>query len=155
MHNKTICELATALRDGAFSSEELTRHYLDRIHKHQQLNAFITIDEKGALAAARSADQRLAAGDAGPMTGIPVAQKDIFCTDGLRTTCGSKMLENFVPPYNATVIEKFHAAGAVTLGKTNMDEFAMGSSSETSFFGPVKNPWDNQAVPGGSSGGSA
>ncbi len=155
MHNKTISQLATALREGEVSSVELTRHFLDRIGQHADLNAFITVDEEGALAAAKAADDRLAAGNADPMTGIPVAQKDIFCTDGLRTTCGSKMLDNFIPPYNATVIEKFNAAGAVTLGKTNMDEFAMGSSNETSFFGPVKNPWDKRAVPGGSSGGSA
>ncbi len=155
MHDKTISQLATALRDGEFSSVELTRHFLDRIGQHQDLNAFVSVDEENALAAAAAADEKLASGNADPMTGIPVAQKDIFCTEGLRTTCGSKMLENFIPPYNATVIEKFIAAGAVTLGKTNMDEFAMGSSNETSYFGPVKNPWDHKAVPGGSSGGSA
>lgn len=155
MHNKTVSELAAALRNGDVSSVELSRHFLDRIDRHSDLNAFVTVDEDATLAAAKSADKRIAAGNADAMTGIPVAQKDIFCTDGLRTTCGSKMLENFIPPYNATVIEKFNAAGAVTLGKTNMDEFAMGSSNETSFFGSVKNPWDTQAVPGGSSGGSA
>ena len=156
MHDKTLTELAAGLRAGDFSSEELTRACLERIAAHDgQLNTFITVDEEQALAQAREADRRLAAGEAGPLTGIPVAQKDIFCTDGVLTTCASRMLENFVAPYSATVVEKFDAAGAVMIGKTNMDEFAMGSSNETSFYGPVRNPWNPETVPGGSSGGSA
>jgi aspartyl-tRNA(Asn)/glutamyl-tRNA(Gln) amidotransferase subunit A len=134
---------------------ELTRRYLERIDRHGELNAFINVDRERALAQARSADERIASGKAGPLTGIPLAHKDIFCTDGMPTTCGSKILANFVAPYDATVIERFNAAGAVILGKTNMDEFAMGSSTENSYFGPVRNPWDRDAVPGGSSGGSA
>ncbi len=156
MHDKTLTELAAGLRAGDFSSEELTRACLERIAAHDgQLNSFITVDEEQALAQAREADRRLAAGEAGPLTGIPVAQKDIFCTDGVLTTCASRMLENFVAPYSATVVEKFDAAGAVMIGKTNMDEFAMGSSNETSYYGPVRNPWNPDTVPGGSSGGSA
>ncbi len=156
MHDKTLTELAAGLRAGEFSSEELTRACLDRIAAHDgTLNSFITVDEEKALAQARAADARLAAGEAGPLTGIPVAQKDIFCTDGVLTTCASRMLENFVAPYSATVVEKFDAAGAVMIGKTNMDEFAMGSSNETSYYGPVRNPWNTETVPGGSSGGSA
>ena len=156
MHTKTIAQLAAGLRNGDFSSEELTRAYLDRIARHDDsLNSFITVSEEEALQQASAADQRLKAGDSAPLTGIPVAQKDIFCSDGVLTTCGSRMLENFVAPYNATVIEKFNAAGAVMLGKTNMDEFAMGSSNETSYYGPVRNPWNTDTVPGGSSGGSA
>jgi len=156
MHTKTIAQLAAGLRNGDFSSEELTRVYLDRIAQHDDsLNSFITVCEEEALQQAQAADQRLQAGDSTPLTGIPLAQKDIFCTDGVLTTCGSRMLENFVAPYNATVIEKFNAAGAVMLGKTNMDEFAMGSSNETSYYGPVRNPWNTETVPGGSSGGSA
>jgi aspartyl-tRNA(Asn)/glutamyl-tRNA(Gln) amidotransferase subunit A len=134
---------------------ELTRRYLERIERHGELNAFINVDRERALAQARSADEQIASGKAGPLTGIPLAHKDIFCTDGMPTTCGSKILANFVAPYDATVIERFNAAGAVILGKTNMDEFAMGSSTENSYFGPVRNPWDRDAVPGGSSGGSA
>jgi len=156
MHNKTLSELSTALKAGEFSSTELTRHYLDRIADlDPQINAFVTVTEQPAMAAAASADERIAAGTATPLTGIPLAQKDIFCTEGVKTSCGSKMLDNFISPYNATVIEHFNAAGAVMLGKTNMDEFAMGSSNETSFYGSVKNPWDINKVPGGSSGGSA
>ncbi|WJW75936.1 Asp-tRNA(Asn)/Glu-tRNA(Gln) amidotransferase subunit GatA [Thiohalobacter sp. IOR34] len=156
MHNKSIAELASALAAKEFSSEELTRHCLDRIAAHDgRLNSFISVTEDEALAAAREADARIAAGEAGPLTGIPYAHKDIFCTDGVRTSCGSKMLDNFIAPYDATVTAKLRAAGAVMLGKTNMDEFAMGSSNETSFYGPVKNPWDLERVPGGSSGGSA
>ena len=148
--------LSRALADKEISSVELTRLYLDRIARlNPQLNAFVTVDAERSLAQAVGADQRLAAGNGGPLTGIPLAQKDIFCAKGWRTTCGSRMLDNFVSPYDATVIAKFDAAGAVNLGKTNMDEFAMGSSNETSFFGPVKNPWDIARVPGGSSGGSA
>ncbi len=156
MHNKTIFELAQGLRDKAFSSVELTQHYLDRIQQlDSDLNSFITVTPELALAQARAADEQLAAGSATALTGVPLAQKDIFCTDGVRTSCGSKMLDNFIAPYSATVIEKFNSAGSVMLGKTNMDEFAMGSSNETSFYGAVKNPWDLDAVPGGSSGGSA
>ena len=156
MHTKTIAQLAAGLRNGDFSSEELTRACLERVAKHDNtLNSFITVSETEALQQARQADQRLKAGNGTTLTGIPVAQKDIFCTNGVLTTCGSRMLENFVAPYNATVIDKFNAAGAVMLGKTNMDEFAMGSSNETSYYGPVRNPWNTETVPGGSSGGAA
>jgi aspartyl-tRNA(Asn)/glutamyl-tRNA(Gln) amidotransferase subunit A len=155
MHNKTITELAEGLRSRQFSSRELTLAYLEKIKRHQELNAFIIVTEDRALEQADAADARLAAGEAEPLTGIPIAHKDIFCTDGIRTSCGSKMLDNFIAPYDATVVAKLHNAGAVMLGKLNMDEFAMGSSNETSFYGPVKNPWDLKAVPGGSSGGSA
>ena len=155
MINKTVAELSAALRSKQVSSTELTRVFLDRINKYKTLNAFITVDPERSLAQARAADARLAQGRGAPLTGVPVAQKDIFCADGWRTTCGSKILSNFVAPYSATTIEKFDAAGAVLLGKTNMDEFAMGSSNETSYYGVVRNPWDTNAVPGGSSGGSA
>ncbi len=155
MFDKTVAELSAALKAKKVSSVELTQGFLDRISKYKELNAFISLDPARSLAQARAADERLARGQAAALTGIPIAQKDIFCADGWLTTCGSKMLSNFVAPYDATVIERFNAAGAVCLGKTNMDEFAMGSSNETSFYGPVKNPWDTQAVPGGSSGGSA
>src|SRR5581483_4008050 len=134
---------------------ELTQAFLDRISRYKALNAFITVDANRSLAQARAADARLAKGEAGPLTGVPIAQKDIFCADGWRTTCGSKILSNFIAPYDATTIEKFNAAGAVVLGKTNMDEFAMGSSNETSYYGAVRNPWNTDRVPGGSSGGSA
>ncbi len=155
MHNKTIAELAKGLRSGEFSSVELTSAFLNRIKQHSTLNAYITVTEDLALQEAKAADARLAKGDAELLTGIPVAQKDIFCTEGVKTTCGSKMLDNFIAPYNATVVEKFNNAGAVMLGKLNMDEFAMGSSNETSYYGAVKNPWDINTVPGGSSGGTA
>ncbi len=155
MFHKTVAELSVALAAKRVSSQELTQAYLDRISRYKALNAFITVDPDRALAQAKAADARRQAGQAGPLTGIPLAQKDIFCADGWLTTCGSKMLANFTAPYDATVVAKFNAAGAVTLGKTNMDEFAMGSSNETSYFGPVQNPWDIRAVPGGSSGGSA
>jgi aspartyl-tRNA(Asn)/glutamyl-tRNA(Gln) amidotransferase subunit A len=155
MHNKTIAELARGLRSGEFSSVELTRIFLDRITQHQYLNAFITLTPDQALAQAEAADKRLAEGSSGLLTGVPIAQKDIFCTDGIKTSCGSKMLDNFIAPYDATVVTKFNEAGAVMLGKLNMDEFAMGSSNETSYYGPVLNPWDPKTVPGGSSGGSA
>jgi aspartyl-tRNA(Asn)/glutamyl-tRNA(Gln) amidotransferase subunit A len=155
MHNKTIAELARGLRSGEFSSVELTRIFLDRITQHQYLNAFITVTPDQALAQAEAADKRLAEGSSGLLTGVPIAQKDIFCTDGIKTSCGSKMLDNFIAPYDATVVTKFNEAGAVMLGKLNMDEFAMGSSNETSYYGPVLNPWDPKTVPGGSSGGSA
>jgi aspartyl-tRNA(Asn)/glutamyl-tRNA(Gln) amidotransferase subunit A len=155
MIHKTVAELSAALRQKAISSVELAQAFLDRINRYKDLNAFITVDAEKTLAQAKAADARLAAGKAGPLTGIPLAQKDIFCTDGWLTTCGSKILSNFVAPYDATTVGKFNAAGAVCLGKTNMDEFAMGSSNETSFYGSVKNPWDTSTVPGGSSGGSA
>jgi len=156
MLNATLGELSAALASRKVSSVELTRLFLDRIRRlNGELNAFITVDEDRSLADARAADERRARGDAGPLTGIPLAHKDIFCTKGMRTTCGSRMLESFVSPYDAHVIERFDAAGAVRLGKCNMDEFAMGSSNETSYFGPVRNPWDQRLVPGGSSGGSA
>ncbi len=156
MHNKTIAELSRGLRDGAFSSEELTLYLLQRIERlGSDLNAFISLTPTLALDAARRADKRIATGEAGPFTGIPIAQKDIFCTDGVKTSCGSRMLDNFIAPYDATVVERLAQAGGVMIGKTNMDEFAMGSSNETSFYGPVRNPWDSERVPGGSSGGSA
>jgi aspartyl-tRNA(Asn)/glutamyl-tRNA(Gln) amidotransferase subunit A len=156
MHNKTIAALSAGLRTGEYSSEELTRTYLARIEKlDSKLNSFITVTPDRALEAARAADARIKAGEAGPLAGIPLAHKDIFCTQGIRTSCGSKMLDNFVAPYESTVTARLKAAGVVTLGKTNMDEFAMGSSNETSHYGPVRNPWDLNAVPGGSSGGSA
>jgi aspartyl-tRNA(Asn)/glutamyl-tRNA(Gln) amidotransferase subunit A len=156
MHNQTLTQLSAALHKREISSVELTRHFLQRIERFDRdLNSFITVTPERALAQAAAADERLAKGDATPLTGIPLAQKDIFCTLGVRTSCGSKMLDNFIAPYNATVVETLDQAGMVMLGKTNMDEFAMGSSNETSFYGPVKNPWDTRAVPGGSSGGSA
>ncbi len=156
MIEKTAAELASALNNGAISSVELTQVYLDRISAHnEQLNAFITVCEESALKQAQAADEKRANGDNSPLLGVPMAHKDIFCTEGVTTSCGSRMLSNFTAPYNATVVENFNAAGAVMLGKTNMDEFAMGSSNETSFFGPVRNPWDLERVPGGSSGGSA
>jgi aspartyl-tRNA(Asn)/glutamyl-tRNA(Gln) amidotransferase subunit A len=155
MHTKTVAELAAALKSRQVSSAELTRLYLDRISRYKALNAFITVDPERSLAQAQRADARLAQGQGGPLTGVPVAQKDIFCADGWLTTCGSRILSNFVAPYDATTIAKFNTAGAVCLGKTNMDEFAMGSSNETSFYGAVRNPWNTETVPGGSSGGSA
>ncbi|MDH4191053.1 MAG: Asp-tRNA(Asn)/Glu-tRNA(Gln) amidotransferase subunit GatA [Betaproteobacteria bacterium] len=156
MLNATLSELSAALSAGRISSLELTGAFLARIASlNGELNAFVTIDPERALLAARQADARRARGEAQPLTGIPLAHKDIFCTRDLRTTCGSKMLADYVSPYDAHVVERFAAAGIVLLGKCNMDEFAMGSSNETSFFGPVKNPWDKRLVPGGSSGGSA
>lgn len=156
LHTQTIAELAAGLAARRFSSVELTREFLARIDRFgAPLNAFISLVPDAALAAARAADAALAAGRAGPLTGIPLVHKDIFCTEGVRTTCGSRMLDNFVAPYDATVVAKLKAAGTVMLAKTNMDEFAMGSSNETSYFGPVRNPWNPSLVPGGSSGGSA
>jgi len=158
--NSTLSALGAALAAKQVSSVELTKLFLARVGAlNRKLNAFITVDEEHSLAQARVADERRAgkgtAAAAGPLTGIPIAHKDIFCTSGLRTTCGSRMLAGFTSPYDAHVIERFDAAGAIQLGKTNMDEFAMGSSNETSHFGPVLNPWDVARVPGGSSGGSA
>jgi aspartyl-tRNA(Asn)/glutamyl-tRNA(Gln) amidotransferase subunit A len=156
MLNSSLTQLGAALRTGKISSVELTQLYLDRIAAlNPSLNAYITTNSETSLTQARQADLLLASGKAQALTGIPIAQKDIFCAKGWRTTCGSKMLENFIAPYDAYVIEQFNKAGAVNLGKTNMDEFAMGSSNETSYFGAVKNPWDRNAVPGGSSGGAA
>lgn len=156
MHHKTLRDMADDLAQGRYTSVELTQHFLDRIRAHDKtLNSFITVTDTLALEQAHAADAARKAGTAGPLTGIPIAQKDIFCTKGVKTSCGSKMLDNFIAPYDATVIEKFQAAGAVMLGKTNMDEFAMGSSNENSFYGPVRNPWNTDCVPGGSSGGSA
>ena len=157
MIDASLRQLSQALAAKQVSSVELTQLFLDRIARlNPALNAFVTVDAEKSLNSARAADARIAAGTAGPLTGIPIAQKDIFCAEGWRTTCGSKMLANFISPYDATVIRKMHGeAGMVSLGKTNMDEFAMGSSNETSFFGPVRNPWDAERVPGGSSGGSA
>lgn len=156
MHHKTIAELSKELAEKKISSVELTQHYLARIRQlDEKLNSFVTITEEQALASAKAADKLRAEGKAGPLTGIPIAQKDIFCTDGIKTSCGSKMLDNFIAPYDATVVRKLKEAGTVMLGKTNMDEFAMGSSNETSFYGNVKNPWNHDCVPGGSSGGSA
>jgi len=156
MYNKTIAELIAGLQAGDFSSVELTQSYLERINAlDEQLNSFITVTPELALEQAKQADAQRAAGNAGILNGIPLAQKDIFCTKGVKTSCGSRMLDPFISPYNATTIEKFNQSGAVMLGKTNMDEFAMGSSNETSWYGPVKNPWSLSTVPGGSSGGSA
>ncbi|MYL25487.1 MULTISPECIES: Asp-tRNA(Asn)/Glu-tRNA(Gln) amidotransferase subunit GatA [Halomonadaceae] len=156
MHTSTLSELARALEAGETTSEALTRETLERIRAHDgRYNSFITVAEERALEQARAADQARTEGRAGPLTGIPFAHKDIFCTEDLLTTCGSRMLENFAPPYNSTVAQKLDDAGAVCVGKANMDEFAMGSSNETSYFGPVTNPWGDGLVPGGSSGGSA
>ncbi|MFN0314282.1 MAG: Asp-tRNA(Asn)/Glu-tRNA(Gln) amidotransferase subunit GatA [Burkholderiales bacterium] len=155
MLNEGIAALAVALRQRKISSAELAQGFLQRAQRHEDLNAFISLDPERTLAEARAADERRARGEDHPLLGIPLAHKDLFCTQGWLTTCGSRMLANFRAPYDAHVIERFKAAGAVILGKTNMDEFAMGSSNENSYYGPAKNPWDRLAVPGGSSGGSA
>ncbi|MCR4301659.1 MAG: Asp-tRNA(Asn)/Glu-tRNA(Gln) amidotransferase subunit GatA, partial [Sulfuricaulis sp.] len=155
MFDKTVAELSRALGRKEVSSVELTQVFLERISRYKNLNAFITVDPERSLAQAKAADARIARGEGGALTGIPIAQKDIFCADDWLTTCGSKILSNFTAPYDATVIDRFNRAGAVCLGKTNMDEFAMGSSNETSYYGVVKNPWNPEMVPGGSSGGSA
>ena len=152
----SVADLSRRLAAGEVSSAELTRDLLDRIERiNPRLNALISVTADSALQQAAEADSRRAAGNAGPLTGIPLVHKDIFCTDGVRTSCASKMLDNFIPPYDATVVKRLRDAGTVCLGKTNLDEFAMGSSNETSYYGPVTNPWDDQRVPGGSSGGSA
>lgn len=156
MVHKTIAALSLELSEKKISSVELTQQFLDRIEKFDKnLNSFITVTKEQALEAAKAADALRAKGEAGPLTGIPIAQKDIFCTLGVKTSCGSKMLDPYISPYDATVVKRLKDAGTVILGKTNMDEFAMGSSNETSYYGPVKNPWDVNTVPGGSSGGSA
>ncbi|HHH49135.1 MAG TPA: Asp-tRNA(Asn)/Glu-tRNA(Gln) amidotransferase subunit GatA [Gammaproteobacteria bacterium] len=156
MHTKTLAELSRGLAAGEYTSVDLTRHFLQRIEAlGGELNCLITVTADQALAQAREADERRARGEAGPLTGIPLVHKDIFCTDGVKTSCGSKMLDNFIAPYDATVVRKLKEAGMPMLGKANMDEFAMGSSNETSFYGAVKNPWNTDTVPGGSSGGSA
>ncbi len=155
LHTLTLAELASGMQRGEFTSREATGAMLARIKQHESLNAFITVTEDEALCAADRADQARAGGNAGPLCGLPIVHKDLFCTSGVRTTCGSRILDNFISPYSATVVERMAGAGAVMLGKTNMDEFAMGSSNETSYFGPVKNPWDLSRSPGGSSGGSA
>ena len=156
MHDATIAQLSQRLKDRTVSSKELTEYFLARISRlDTSLNSFITVSQEEALIQAKEADARLASGDVTPLTGIPIAHKDIFCTKGVKTSCGSRILDNFISPYDATAVAKLKAAGAVMLGKTNMDEFAMGSSNETSFYGPVHNPWDTDRVPGGSSGGSA
>jgi len=156
MHKHTLTTLSASLAAREFSARELTKYYLDRIERFDAtLNAFVTVTAEQALADADAADRRIAAGSATPLTGIPIAHKDIFCTAGIKTTCSSRMLDNFVSPYDATVVARLKEAGVVLLGKTNMDEFAMGSSNETSYYGPVRNPWDHERVPGGSSGGSA
>lgn len=156
MINQSLKNLSQLLASKTVSSVEMTQTFLDRIRQYNpDINAYITVDEDKSLAQAKAADASIAAGTATALTGIPLAQKDIFCANGWKTTCGSKMLENFIAPYDAHVITQFNNVGAVNLGKTNMDEFAMGSSNETSYFGGVKNPWDLTRVPGGSSGGSA
>jgi aspartyl-tRNA(Asn)/glutamyl-tRNA(Gln) amidotransferase subunit A len=155
VHRKSIVELAAGLRAKEYSSVELTQTFLARIKKHQSLNSFISVTEESALRDAEHADDRIARADASLLTGIPFAHKDIFCTLSIKTSCGSKMLDNFIAPYNATIVEKLNAAGATMLGKLNMDEFAMGSSNETSYYGAVLNPWHTDSIPGGSSGGSA
>ncbi len=156
MAYKSVIEILDAIKKKDISSSELTRYYLNQIkEKDTDLNCFISVTEEAAISKAQEIDNEISKGVIKPLSGLPIAQKDIFCTKGVKTSCGSKMLDNFISPYDATVIEKLNNAGTIMLGKTNMDEFAMGSSNETSFYGPVKNPWDKDYVPGGSSGGSA
>jgi aspartyl-tRNA(Asn)/glutamyl-tRNA(Gln) amidotransferase subunit A len=156
MHQLTIADLISGLQKKQFSSVEVTQHYLDRIQRlDKTYNSYITVTSDLALQQAKNADQCLAKGNAPRLCGVPIAHKDLFCTQGVRTSCASKMLDKFIAPYNATIVENYLQAGVVMLGKTNMDEFAMGSSNETSYYGPVKNPWAIDCVPGGSSGGSA
>ena len=155
MHDLSVSQLAEGLRNGEFSSVELTKHYVERMQKFKDLNVFITELGERAILQAEHADKRIKEKNNGPLTGIPIASKDIFCMYGIKTSCGSKMLDNFYAPYDATVTHKLEQAGCITLGRTNMDEFAMGSSNESSYYGPVKNPWNTKCVPGGSSGGSA
>ncbi len=156
IHSQSIAQLSAGLQRKDFSSEEVTKAFVDRINSLDHLyNAFITVNEEEAMSAATKADQRIASGTNEILTGIPIAHKDIFCTQGVKTSCGSRMLDNFIPPYNSTVIDNFNDSGAIILGKTNMDEFAMGGSTETSYYGPCYNPWNTNKVPGGSSGGSA
>jgi len=156
LHLRTLTELAQGLAAGEFTARELTESLLARIAAHgEALNAFVTVTADSALEAAAAADRARAAQNPAPLAGLPIVHKDIFCTAGVRTTCGSRMLDNFVSPYDATVVEKLSRAGAIMLGKSNMDEFAMGSSNETSYYGPVRNPWDAARSPGGSSGGSS
>ncbi|MBT7408765.1 MAG: Asp-tRNA(Asn)/Glu-tRNA(Gln) amidotransferase subunit GatA [Methylococcales bacterium] len=156
MHKKSLTELSEGLKQGQYSSVELTQYFIDRINTYQPtLNALITVTEESALQEAKQADELIKSGDAGDLTGIPIIHKDIFCTKGIKTTCASKMLDNFIAPYSSTVTQNLESAGMVMLGKANMDEFAMGSSNETSYYGAVKNPWQLDKVPGGSSGGSA
>jgi aspartyl-tRNA(Asn)/glutamyl-tRNA(Gln) amidotransferase subunit A len=155
LHLLSLADLGKGLSAGDFSSRELVEHLLSRIEGDQSLNAFISVTAEQALSVAGECDAARSKGPAGPLCGLPIVHKDIFCTKGVLTTCGSRILENFISPYDATVVERLSAAGAVMLGKTNMDEFAMGSSNETSYFGPVRNPWDAERAPGGSSGGSA
>jgi len=156
MYIKSLTELSADLHSKKISSTELTQYYLDRIQEHDKhLNSFITITPEKALDSAKKADDAIHKNQHGPLTGIPIAQKDIFCTKGTKTSCASKMLDNFIAPYDAKVVQQCNNAGMVMLGKTNMDEFAMGASNETSYYGSVKNPWDLTCVPGGSSGGSA
>lgn len=156
MFKSSLAELSKSLIQKKISCYELTQHFLNRINSmNNQLNAFITITVEEALAQAKLADEAIAQGVTKPLLGIPMAHKDIFCTQGIKTSCASKMLDNFISPYDATVVTKLKDAGMIMLGKTNMDEFAMGSSNENSFYGNVKNPWNQACVPGGSSGGSA
>ncbi|MDY7025156.1 MAG: Asp-tRNA(Asn)/Glu-tRNA(Gln) amidotransferase subunit GatA [Pseudomonadota bacterium] len=156
LHQLSLAQLTQGLASKQFSSQELTEHYLARIQRHDdKINSFITVTPELALAQAKAADEQIASGQASALTGIPIAHKDIFCTDGVKTSCGSKMLDNFIAPYESTVTQQCQQAGLVALGKVNMDEFAMGSSNESSFYGPAKNPWNLEHVPGGSSGGSA
>ncbi len=156
MHLKTLAEISIGLQKKQYSSEEITRHFLNRIETlDKNINSYITVTAEHAIQEAKKADERIARGEASPLTGIPIAQKDIFCTEGVKTSCGSKMLDNFISPYDATTVSRLKEAGCIMLGKTNMDEFAMGSSNETSYYGECKNPWNIEMIPGGSSGGSA